>query len=46
MNLTSSKKRELSKRGKTPSVHRRVVTENVNGKPVVQSDEHMQAYLF
>jgi len=46
MNGTSSKKTELSKRGKKPSTHRRVVTENVNGKSVVQSDEHMQAYQF
>lgn len=46
MNGTSTKKRELSERGKKPSTHRRVVTENVNGKSVVQSDEHMQAYEF
>jgi hypothetical protein len=46
MNGTSSKKRELSKRGKKPTTYRRIVTENVNGKSVVQSDEHMQAYEF
>jgi mannose-6-phosphate isomerase-like protein (cupin superfamily) len=46
MNGTASKKRELSKRGKKPSTHRRLVTETVNGKSEVQSDEHMQAYEF
>jgi hypothetical protein len=46
MNGTASKKRELSKRGKKPSTYRRLVTRNVNGKSVVQSDEHMQAYEF
>jgi hypothetical protein len=46
MNGTASKKRELSKRGKKPSTYRRLVTENVNGKSAVQSDEHMQAYEF
>ena len=46
MNGTASKKRELSKRGKKPSTYRRLVTETVNGKSVVQSDEHMQAYEF
>jgi len=46
MNGTSSKKIELSKRGKKPSTYRRVVTENVNGKSMVQSDEHIQAYQF
>jgi hypothetical protein len=47
MNGTAaSKKRELSKRGKKPSAYRRVVTENVNGKSVVQSDQHMRAYEF
>ena len=29
-----------------PSIHRRVVTTNVDGKSVVQSDEQMQAYEF
>jgi hypothetical protein len=47
MNGTAaSKKRELSKRGKKLSAYRRVVTENVNGKSVVQSDQHMRAYEF
>jgi hypothetical protein len=44
MNATPSKKRELSKRGKNPSAYRRIVTENVNGKSVVQSDESLPAY--
>jgi hypothetical protein len=46
MNGTASKKREVFKRGKKPSTYRRIVTENVNGKSVVQSDEQMQAYEF
>ena len=46
MNGTAFKKRELSKRGKKPSTYRRIVTGNANGKSVVQSDEHMQAYEF
>jgi mannose-6-phosphate isomerase-like protein (cupin superfamily) len=46
MNGTTSKKRELSQRGNKPSTHRRIVTGNVNGKAVVQSDEQMQAYEF
>jgi len=46
MNGTASKKRELSNRGKKPSTYRRIVTENLNGKSIVQSDEHMQAYEF
>ena len=46
MNATASKKRESSNRGKKPSAYRRIVTENVNGKSVVQSDAHMQAYEF
>jgi mannose-6-phosphate isomerase-like protein (cupin superfamily) len=46
MNGTISKKTELSKRGKKPSTYRRVVTGNVNGKAVVQSDEPLQAYEF
>ena len=29
-----------------PSTYRRVVTMNVDGKSVVQSDEHMEAYQF
>jgi mannose-6-phosphate isomerase-like protein (cupin superfamily) len=46
MNATASKKRELSERGKKPSTYRRIVTENVNGKSVVQSDESLPAYEF
>jgi hypothetical protein len=46
MNGTATKKRELPKHGKKPSTYRRIVTENVNGKSVVQSDEEMQAYGF
>jgi hypothetical protein len=46
MNTTTSKKRELSKRGKKPSAYRRIVTGNVNGKSVVQSDEPLLAYEF
>ena len=46
MNGTASKTGELSKPGKKPSTYRRLVTKNVNGKSVVQSDEHMQAYEF
>ena len=46
MNRAASKKRELSKRPKKSNIYRRVVTENVNGKSVVQSDGPMQAYEF
>src|SRR5467141_2217430 len=46
MKGTASKKRELSKRGKKPSTYRRIVTGNVNGKAVVQSDEPLLAYEF
>jgi hypothetical protein len=46
MNRAASKKRELSKRPKKSNIYRRVVTENVNGKSVVQSDRPMQAYEF
>jgi hypothetical protein len=46
MNATASKKTELSKRGKQPSTYRRIVTGNVNGKSIVQSDEQLQAYQF
>src|SRR6266576_2348915 len=46
MNGRATRKRELSKRGKKPSTYRRVVTENVNGKSVVQSDGPMEAYEF
>ena len=40
------KKTEVLKGGKKPSAYRRIVTGNVNGKSVAQSDEHMQAYEF
>ena len=46
MNGTVFKKRELSKRGKKPSTYRRVITGNVNGKSVVQSDAAVEAYEF
>jgi hypothetical protein len=46
MNGTASKKSELSKHGKKPSTYRRIVTGNVNGKAVVQSDEPLLAYQF
>jgi hypothetical protein len=44
MNGTASKKRELFKRGRKPSTYRRIVTGNVNGKSVAQTDKHKQAY--
>src|SRR5258706_11433369 len=46
MNKTASKKRESPNRGKKPTTYRRIVTENVNGKAVVQSDEPLLAYEF
>jgi len=46
MNRRDSTKRELSKRGQRPSTYRRVVTANVSGKSVVQSDEPLPAYEF
>ena len=46
MNRTTSKERELTKRGKKPTTYRRIVTGNVNGKSVVQSDEPVPAYEF
>ena len=46
MNGTVSGEKELSKRDKKPSTYRRVVTGNVNGKSVVQSDEPLLAYEF
>jgi mannose-6-phosphate isomerase-like protein (cupin superfamily) len=46
MNTTASKKTELSKRGEKSSTYRRIVTGNVNGKSVVQSDEPLPAYEF
>src|SRR5580692_9863261 len=46
MKGTASKKTELSRRGKQPGTYRRIVTGNVNGKAVVQSDEPLLAYEF
>lgn len=46
MNRTASKERTLPKCGKKPTSYRRVVTRNVNGKSVVQSDEPLPAYEF
>ena len=46
MNGTVSGEKELSKRDKKPSTYRRVVTGNVNGKSVAQSDEPLLAYEF
>jgi len=46
MNRRDSTKRELSKRSERPRTYRRVVTANVNGKAVVQSDEPLPAYEF
>ena len=46
MNRTASKKRELPKGGKKPRTYRRIVTGNVNGRAVVESDEPLLAYEF
>src|SRR5882757_7040106 len=46
MNETAPRKRELSRSGKKPSTYWRVVTENVNGKSVVQSDGTVETYEF
>jgi mannose-6-phosphate isomerase-like protein (cupin superfamily) len=46
MNGTVSKSRKASKRGKKPATYRRIVTGNVDGKSVVQSDEPLVAYQF
>jgi mannose-6-phosphate isomerase-like protein (cupin superfamily) len=46
MNGRASRKKELSKRVKKSRIYRRVVTENANGKSVVQSDEPLSAYEF
>jgi hypothetical protein len=46
MNERAPRKKELSKHGEKPSTYRRVVTENVNGKSVVQSDEPLLTYQF
>jgi mannose-6-phosphate isomerase-like protein (cupin superfamily) len=46
MNGTPSKKTELSERHNKPRTYRRIVTGNVNGRAVVQSDEPLPAYEF
>ncbi len=46
MNGTASKKSELSTHGKKQRTYRRIVTGDVNGKAVVQSDESLRAYQF
>jgi mannose-6-phosphate isomerase-like protein (cupin superfamily) len=46
MNGRASSKKDLPKHGENPSTYRRVVTENVNGKAVVQNDESLLAYEF
>ena len=46
MNGRASRKEELSKHVEKPSTYRRVVTANVNGKAVLQSDEPLAAYEF
>ena len=46
MNGTAPKKRKLSELDKKPSAYRRIVTGNVNGKSVVESDEPLPAYEF
>jgi mannose-6-phosphate isomerase-like protein (cupin superfamily) len=46
MNGMASEKRGLSKHSKKPSTYRRIVTGNVNGKAVIQSDHPLLAYEF
>jgi hypothetical protein len=46
MNRTASKERKLRRRGKKATTYRRIVTGNVNGKSVVQSDKQLVAYEF
>jgi mannose-6-phosphate isomerase-like protein (cupin superfamily) len=46
MNRKNSREKESSKRREKSSTYRRVVTENVNGKAVVQNDESLLAYEF
>jgi len=46
MNQAASRKRKLSQRDKKPSAYRRIVTGEVNGKSVVESDESLPAYEF
>ena len=46
MSGRASRKKELSKRREKPSTYRRVVTENADGRAVVQSDQPLLAYEF
>jgi mannose-6-phosphate isomerase-like protein (cupin superfamily) len=46
MNGKAAKKTELSKQGQKPRTYRLIVTGNVNGKAIVQSDEPLSAYEF
>jgi hypothetical protein len=46
VNRANSKKRKLSRRNTKPHIYRRIVTANVSGKAVVQSDEPLLAYEF
>ena len=46
MNRRGSSKKELPKWGEKPTTYRRVVTENANGKSVIQSDELLATYEF
>ena len=46
MSGTISEETKVSKRKKKTSTYRRVVTGSVNGKPIAQSDEKMEAYQF
>ena len=46
MNRRGSSKKELPKWGEKPTTYRRVVTENANGKSVIQSDELLTTYEF
>lgn len=46
MNGTASRKPEFSERENKPRTYRRIVTANINGKSVVQSDQPLPAYEF
>jgi mannose-6-phosphate isomerase-like protein (cupin superfamily) len=46
MNGTASKRTKLSKHADKPSTYRRVVTGNVNGKAIIQSDQPVLTYGF
>jgi mannose-6-phosphate isomerase-like protein (cupin superfamily) len=46
MSGTAFKRAESAKRSGKPGIYRRIVTGNVNGKAVVQSDEPLLAYEF